>query len=32
MIGPLEEFLRQGADEVEQPEIAERRLATMLGL
>ena len=32
MIGPLEAFLRQGADEVEQPEIAERRLATMLGL
>ena len=32
MIGPLEEFLRQGADEIEQPEIAERRLATMLGL
>jgi flagellum-specific ATP synthase len=32
MIGPLEEFLRQGPDEVEQPEIAERRLATMLGL
>jgi flagellum-specific ATP synthase len=32
MIGPLEEFLRQGADEVEHPEIAERRLATMLGL
>ena len=28
----LEEFLRQGPDEVEQPEIAERRLATMLGL
>ena len=32
MIGPLEEFLRQGTDEIEQPEIAERRLATMLGL
>ena len=31
-VDPLEAFLRQGADEPEQPEIAERRLATMLGL
>jgi flagellum-specific ATP synthase len=32
MIEPIEEFLRQGAEEAEQPEIAERRLATLLGL
>ncbi len=32
LIAPIEAFLRQGADEAEQPEIAERRLANLLGM
>ena len=30
LIGPIEEFLRQPPDSAEQPEIAERRLATIV--
>jgi flagellum-specific ATP synthase len=31
MVNPIEDFLRQSPESIEQPEIAERRLATMLG-